>query len=82
MAWPMTRNIEAAVETILNAVRTTQNVLADPAPDTGVVELAGSSINIRARWWTEPLDAYSTRQPDPPEGARVPQLLVTAMQTR
>lgn len=54
-------DIGEAVETILQAIRSTQNVLVDPAPDAGVVDLAGSSINIRARWWTQTLDAYSTR---------------------
>lgn len=54
-------DIAEAVDTILTAVRGTENVLTDPAPDAGVVELAGSSINIRARWWTQTMDAYSTR---------------------
>jgi small conductance mechanosensitive channel len=29
-----------------------EGVLASPAPDVMVVDLAGSSINLRARWWT------------------------------
>ena len=27
---------------------------ADPAPEVLVVDLAGSSVNLRARWWIEP----------------------------
>ena len=29
-------------------------VLADPAPEAIVVDLAGSSVNLRARWWINP----------------------------
>jgi len=32
----------------------TDGVLETPAPDAIVVELAGSSVNIRARWWVDP----------------------------
>lgn len=30
---------------------------ADPAPEAIPWELAGSSVNIRVRWWTEPQQA-------------------------
>jgi small-conductance mechanosensitive channel len=53
-------DIDEAISTILNAVNGTENVLADPAPDAGLVDLAGSSINIRARWWTDTMKSYST----------------------
>jgi small-conductance mechanosensitive channel len=29
-------------------------VLSDPAPDVLVMDLAGSSVNVRARWWIAP----------------------------
>jgi small-conductance mechanosensitive channel len=32
----------------------TDIVLADPAPETLTYELAGSSVNIRVRWWIQP----------------------------
>ena len=32
----------------------TRLVTADPAPEALVVDLAGSSVNIRARWWINP----------------------------
>ena len=47
-------DIDTAKELILTAVRETAGVLTAPAPDAIVVELAGSSVNIRARWWVEP----------------------------
>ncbi len=47
-------DIDTTRELILAAVRETTGVLTAPAPDAIVVELAGSSVNIRARWWVEP----------------------------
>jgi small-conductance mechanosensitive channel len=38
----------------LEAVRSVEGVLAEPAPDVLVWELAGSSKNLRVRWWTKP----------------------------
>lgn len=32
----------------------TEGVLDDPAPDVLVWELAGSTVNVRARWWSRP----------------------------
>jgi small-conductance mechanosensitive channel len=32
----------------------TEGVLAEPAPDALVMELAESTVNIRARWWIQP----------------------------
>ena len=43
-----------AVEVALGAVRGVEGVLSDPAPDVLVWELAGSSKNLRVRWWTKP----------------------------
>jgi small conductance mechanosensitive channel len=39
---------------ILEAVREVEGVLTDPAPDALVMDLAESSVNIRARWWINP----------------------------
>jgi small conductance mechanosensitive channel len=47
-------DIDTTRELILTAVRETTGVLTAPAPDAIVVELAGSSVNIRARWWVKP----------------------------
>lgn len=43
-----------AKEIALQAIRGVEGVLADPAPDVLVWELAGSSKNLRLRWWTKP----------------------------
>ena len=45
-------DIHRAIEVMLNAIRSVSGVLTDPAPDVLTVELAGSSVNLRARWWT------------------------------
>ncbi|HEY9828858.1 MAG TPA: mechanosensitive ion channel family protein [Stenomitos sp.] len=47
-------DIDAAKRLILEAIRETEGVLQDPAPDALVVELAASTVNIRARWWIKP----------------------------
>lgn len=47
-------DIDEARQLILEAMRETNGVLEAPAPDAIVVELAGSSVNIRARWWVAP----------------------------
>lgn len=47
-------DIDRAKALILEALRETEGVLRDPAPDTLVVALADSSVNIRARWWVKP----------------------------
>ncbi|MEN3971098.1 mechanosensitive ion channel family protein [Sphingomicrobium sp. XHP0235] len=44
-------DIREAKKVILDAVRGTEGVLSDPAPDVLVVDLAASWISIRARWW-------------------------------
>lgn len=38
----------------LRAVQGVEGVLDDPSPDVLVWELAGSSKNLRVRWWTRP----------------------------
>jgi len=47
-------DIARAQELILQAISSVDEVLQDPAPDALVVDLAGSSVNIRARWWINP----------------------------
>lgn len=47
-------DLETARGVILEAVRKVEGVLADPAPDVLVVELADFSVVLRARYWTLP----------------------------
>lgn len=47
-------DIGRAKELILEALQGIDGISSDPAPEALVVDLAGSSINIRARWWTDP----------------------------
>lgn len=47
-------DIEQAKQLMLEAIRGVDDVLTDPAPDVLVMELAESSVNIRARWWIRP----------------------------
>lgn len=47
-------DVERARQLILEAMHEIQDVLKEPAPDAIVVELAASSVNIRARWWIQP----------------------------
>ncbi|MDX2140548.1 MAG: mechanosensitive ion channel family protein [Chloroflexota bacterium] len=43
---------ESARSIMLEAMRGVPGVLPEPAPDVIVVELAPSSVNLRARWWS------------------------------
>lgn len=47
-------DINEARRLILEAIHETDGVLETPAPDAIVVALAGSTVNIRARWWVNP----------------------------
>ena len=47
-------SIEEAKEIILDVLHNTPEALQDPAPEALVVDLAASTINIRARWWITP----------------------------
>lgn len=47
-------DLRAAAKVILDAIENVDGVLSSPAPDVLVVELAGSTVNLRARWWTKP----------------------------
>jgi small conductance mechanosensitive channel len=39
---------------ILEALGGVHGIVKDPAPEALVVDLAGSTVNIRARWWINP----------------------------
>lgn len=45
-------DIDQAQALILEALRNTEGILPDPAPDVIVVALAPSSVTLRVRWWT------------------------------
>ncbi len=47
-------DIGRAQAIIIRALGTVHGVLADPPPEALVVDLAGSTVNIRARWWINP----------------------------
>lgn len=47
-------DLEEAKELMLEALHSVNEVLKDPAPDVLVIELAESTVNIRARWWIAP----------------------------
>ncbi|RUR83526.1 mechanosensitive ion channel family protein [Chlorogloeopsis fritschii PCC 9212] len=47
-------DIDRAKQLILEAMHETEGVLREPAPDALVMELAESTVNIRARWWIQP----------------------------
>ncbi|WP_334186351.1 mechanosensitive ion channel family protein [Noviherbaspirillum sp.] len=53
-------DIARAKDIMLDMVRGIPEVLRDPAPDAIVVELAGSTVNIRLRWWVQPPRQYDT----------------------
>ncbi|MBL0404107.1 mechanosensitive ion channel family protein [Microvirga aerilata] len=45
-------DIDLACEIIVEAVRGVDGVADDPSPEAFAWELAGSTVNIRVRWWT------------------------------
>lgn len=47
-------DVNLAKKLMLEAIHSVDDVLKDPAPDVLLVELAESSVNIRARWWINP----------------------------
>ncbi|MDT7857024.1 mechanosensitive ion channel family protein [Rubrivirga sp. S365] len=47
-------DIEEAKRIALAAVQGVEGVLADPGPDVLTWDLAGSSVNLRVRWWSQP----------------------------
>jgi small-conductance mechanosensitive channel len=57
-------DLEVTKQLILEAISSVDTVLKDPGPDVLVIELAESSVNIRARWWIKPprrADALNSR---------------------
>jgi small conductance mechanosensitive channel len=47
-------DLDEAKRLILEAIHSVEGVLSDPSPDVLVMELAASTVNIRARWWIKP----------------------------
>ncbi|MES1026391.1 mechanosensitive ion channel family protein [Gloeocapsa sp. BRSZ] len=47
-------DVNEAKRLMLEAIYSVDDVLRDPTPDVLVLELAESSVNIRARWWIKP----------------------------
>lgn len=47
-------DIDRARGLILEAVRGTEGVLAEPAPDVLLMDFAPSSVSLRVRWWIAP----------------------------
>ncbi len=47
-------DVEEAKQLMLETIYGVDEVLKDPAPDVLLLELAESSVNIRARWWIKP----------------------------
>ena len=47
-------DVAEARKLALEAMREVDGVLSDPAPDVLLWDLAGSSQNLRVRWWTDP----------------------------
>ncbi|MBD1805388.1 mechanosensitive ion channel family protein [Microcoleus sp. FACHB-SPT15] len=47
-------DIDRAKELILEAIASIKGVLHDPPPEALVMELAESTVDIRARWWIAP----------------------------
>ncbi|MCC0175397.1 mechanosensitive ion channel family protein [Waterburya agarophytonicola K14] len=57
-------DIAEAKKIILEVLHNNTDALQDPPPEALVVDLAGSTINIRARWWINPprrADAMDTQ---------------------
>jgi small-conductance mechanosensitive channel len=57
-------DIDRAKHLMLEAMHSVEQVLKDPAPDVLVMDLAESTVNIRARWWINPprwADALDSR---------------------
>lgn len=47
-------DVEEAKRLMLEAIGSIDDILRDPAPDVLLLELAESTVNIRARWWIKP----------------------------
>ncbi len=47
-------DIDTAKQILLEVARGTEGILDSPPPDVLVWDLAGSSVNLRLRWWSRP----------------------------
>jgi small-conductance mechanosensitive channel len=47
-------DVERACEVILRSLRSVDGISGEPAPEAFPWELAGSTVNIRVRWWSNP----------------------------
>ena len=47
-------DVDRARGLILDAVRSTEGVLAEPAPDVLLMDFAPSAVSLRVRWWIAP----------------------------
>ncbi|KJH69702.1 mechanosensitive ion channel protein MscS [Aliterella atlantica CENA595] len=47
-------DVEEAKRLMLETISSIDEILKDPSPDVLLLELAESSVNIRARWWIKP----------------------------
>ena len=47
-------DIDQAKALLLEAIRSVDGVLHEPAPDVLVIKLADCSVQLRARWWIQP----------------------------
>ena len=50
-------DIDEAKRIALETVKGIEGVMKDPAPDVLTWDLAGSSVNLRVRWWSDPTRA-------------------------
>lgn len=57
-------DMEKAKGQILDAIKSVDEVLDDPAPEVLATELADSSVVLRARWWVKPQRANVVRVQD------------------
>lgn len=57
-------DLSNAKQVAVSAMQGVEGVLDDPAPDALVWELAGSSKNLRIRWWTRPKRSQVTATRD------------------
>lgn len=57
-------DLEKARRVMLNVLKTTEGVLENPAPDVDVVELADSSVNMRALFWSSPVQTNVRKTTD------------------
>ena len=57
-------DIDKARRVMMNVLKRTEGVLENPAPDVDVVELADSSVNMRALFWSSPVQTNVRKTTD------------------